>query len=88
MSAEDAAGNKKMDVSFYVNVNDAKGKNLATSGTKVERVFDAGTYRQILDKGMMVPLDVDTPAGATELRLAVLDNKTGFIGTVTGPLRQ
>ena len=36
----------------------------------------------------MVPIDVEIPAGGTELRLAVLDNKTGFIGTVSGPLGQ
>jgi hypothetical protein len=50
----------------------------------VDRVFDAATYQQILDKGMMVPIDMDLPAGANQLRLAVLDNKTGFIGTATG----
>jgi hypothetical protein len=37
---------------------------------------------------MMVPLDLDVPAGTKELRLAVLDNRTGFIGSVSGPLGQ
>jgi hypothetical protein len=67
-------------------VCDPKGKSLETRGTKVDRAFDADTYKQILNKGLVVPLDMDVPAGATELRLAVLDNKTGFIGTVTGPI--
>jgi hypothetical protein len=35
-----------------------------------------------------VPIDMEIPAGGTELRLAVLDNKTGFIGTVSGPVGQ
>jgi hypothetical protein len=54
----------------------------------VDRAFDAATYQQILGKGMMVPIDIEVPSGGNQLRLAVLDNKTGFIGTVTGPLGQ
>ena len=55
---------------------------------KVEHAFDAATYQQLIDKGMMVPLDMEMPAGGQSLRLAVLDNKTGFIGTASGPLGQ
>jgi VWFA-related protein len=88
LSAEDAGGNKKMSVSMYASIYDPSGKNLGTHSVKVDRAFDAATYQQILDKGMMVPIDMDIPAGGKELRLAVLDNKTGLIGTVTGPLGQ
>ncbi len=88
LTAEDAGGGKKMNVSMYASVYDRQGKNLGTRSTKVERTFDAATYQQILDKGMMVPIDMDVPAGGQELRLAVLDNKTGFIGTASGPLGQ
>ncbi|HYU46075.1 MAG TPA: VWA domain-containing protein [Terriglobales bacterium] len=88
LSAEDAGGNKKMNVSIYASVYGSNGKNLGTRSTKVERAFDAATYKQILDKGMMVPIDLDVPAGGKELRLAVLDNKTGLIGTVNGALGQ
>lgn len=34
----------------------------------------------------MVPLDIDTPSEGKEVRLVVLDNKTGLIGTVRGAL--
>lgn len=88
LTAEDAGGSKKMNVSLYASVYGPNGKNLGTRSIKVDRAFDAATYQQILDKGMMVPIDVDIPAGGKELRLAVLDNKTGLIGTVTGPLGQ
>ncbi|HWY22919.1 MAG TPA: VWA domain-containing protein [Candidatus Acidoferrum sp.] len=88
LTAEDASGSKKLNVALYASVYAANGKNLATRSLKVDRTFDASTYQQILDKGMMVPLDMDLPEGGTELRLAVLDNKTGFIGTVRGPLGQ
>ena len=88
LSAEDSGGNRKMNVALYAALYDSYGKNLGTRSIKVDRAFDAATYQQILDKGMMVPIDMDVPAGAKELRLAVLDNKTGFIGTVSGPLGQ
>jgi len=88
VTAEDSSGSKKVNVSLYACIFGPDGKNLATRSIKVDRAFDAGTYQQILDKGMMVPIDLDIPSGGNELRLAVLDNKTGFIGTVSGPLEK
>jgi VWFA-related protein len=88
LTAEDASGSKKLNVALYASVYASNGKNLATRSLKVDRTFDASTYQQILDKGMMVPIDLEIPEGGKELRLAVLDNKTGFIGTVRGPLGQ
>jgi VWFA-related protein len=88
LSSEDAGGNKRINVNFYAALYDANGKNLGTRSTKVDSAFDKEKYQQILDKGVMTMLDVDVPAGAKELRLAVLDGKTGFIGSVSGPLEQ
>lgn len=88
LTAEDAGGGKKMNVSLYASVYNSAGKNMGTRSIKVDRTFDAATYQQILDKGMMVPIDMEIPAGSKEVRLAVLDNKTGFIGTVSGPIGQ
>lgn len=88
LTAEDSSGSKKMNINFYASVYDSQGKNLGTRGLKIDKTFDAATYQQILDKGMMVPIDMDLPSAGKELRLAVLDNKTGLIGTVTGPLGQ
>jgi VWFA-related protein len=88
LTAEDSGGSKKMNVTLYASVWGSNGKNLGAHSTKVDKAFDAATYQQILDHGMMVPIDMEIPAGGKELRLAVLDNKTGFIGTVSGPLGQ
>jgi hypothetical protein len=88
LSAEDASGGKKMNVSLYASVYGADGKNMGTRSIKVDRTFDAATYQQLLDKGMMVPIDMDKPSGSQSLRLAVLDNKTGFIGTASGAVGQ
>jgi VWFA-related protein len=87
LSADDSGGNKKMSVTFFAALYNSNGKDLNLGSTKVERSFDAATYQQIVDHGMMVPLDIQVPAGAQELRLAVLDGKTGYIGTATGPLQ-
>jgi VWFA-related protein len=88
LTAEDSGGKKKINVTLYASIYDGNSKNLGTHTTKVDQPFDAATYQQILEKGMLVPIDVDIPAGGKEMRLAVLDNKTGLIGTVTGPLGQ
>jgi VWFA-related protein len=88
VTAEDAGGGRKVNVSLYASLYSADGKNLGTRSLKVDRTFDAATYQQLLDKGMMVPIDMDIPAGSQNLRLAVLDNKTGFIGTASGAVGQ
>jgi VWFA-related protein len=88
LTAEDSGGSKKMNVSLYATVWGASDNSLAAHTIKVDRAFDSATYQQIIDHGMMVPIDIDLPAGGKQLRLAVLDNKTGFIGTVSGPLGQ
>ncbi len=88
LSAEDAGGGKKMNVILYASVYSSDGKNLGTRSLKVDRTFDAPTYQQLLDKGMMVPIDLEMPTGGQYLRLAVLDNKTGFIGTASGTVGQ
>jgi VWFA-related protein len=86
--AEDSVDGVKMNVNLYAAIYSLDGKMLGNRGIKIDRMFDAASYQQILARGMMVPIDMEIPAGSTELRLAVLDNKTGFIGTVSGPLTQ
>jgi VWFA-related protein len=88
LSAEDSVDGVKMNVNVYAAIYSLDGKMLGNQGIKIDRMFDAASYQQILAKGMMVPIDMEIPAGGTVLRLAVLDNKTGFIGTVSGPLGQ
>jgi VWFA-related protein len=88
LSAEDSVDGVRMNVNLYAAIYSLDGKMLGNQGIKIDRMFDAASYQQILAKGMMVPIDMEIPAGGTVLRLAVLDNKTGFIGTVSGPLGQ
>ncbi len=88
LSAEETSGKKRINASFYAAMYDANGKSLGIRSIKVDHTFDTATYDQILAKGVMAPLDLDVPAGTKEVRLAVLDNRTGYIGTVSGPVGQ
>lgn len=89
LATEDTNGGKKMNVNFYAGVYNSDGKNLGGASTiKVDHTFDAATYQKVLEKGLMVQLDIAAPPDGKQLRLVVLDNKTGFIGTVSGPLAQ
>ena len=88
VTAEDTSGGKRINVTMYASLYGANGKSMGTRSTKVDHTFDTATYQQVLDKGLMVPLDMEMPSGAQQLRAAVLDNKTGFIGTANGALGQ
>ena len=80
LSAEDASGGKHMNVVFYATIYSPAGKIVANTSQKVDQTFDANTYQQIVQKGLMLHLDVDPQPG--QLRLAVQDVRTGLVGTI------
>jgi VWFA-related protein len=82
LTAQDVSGGKKFDVSFYAAPVGADGKISGTRSLKVDQAFKPEIYEQILKQGMMTPLDVDLPANAKEVRLAVRDEHTGNVGTI------
>lgn len=87
LSTEDVSGgNKKFNVVLYAAVFASDGKMLGNQSLKVDQAFDAGAYQQILQKGMLLHLDLKPPAGASQLRMAVEDNRTGHTGSLTVPL--
>jgi VWFA-related protein len=88
LTAEDVSGGKKLNVTFYVASVGADGKIGNTHTTKVDQAFKPDIYEQIVQKGVMTPLDVDLQPDAKELRLAVRDERTGNVGTVDAPLEQ
>ncbi len=79
LSAEDASGGKRLNVVFYASIYSG-GKIVANTSQKVDQTFDANTYQQIVQKGMMLHLDLDPKPG--QLRLAVQDARTGLVGTI------
>jgi len=87
VSAEDASGgNKKLNVAFYAAAFGVDGKMLGNQSMKVDQAFSAETYQQIQKQGILLQMDVPSPAGATDVRLAVRDNRTGSVGSLTIPL--
>ena len=79
LSAEDASGGKHINVVFYATIY-AGGKVAANNSQKIDQTFDANTYQQIVQKGLMLHLDLDPQPG--QLRLAVQDARTGMVGTI------
>jgi VWFA-related protein len=84
--ADVSGGKKKLDADLYAAVFAQDGKILSSRSTKVARDFPGDVYQQILQQGMMVPLDVEVPGGGTQFRLAVRDNATGNIGSINAPV--
>lgn len=87
LSAADASGGKKMDVLFYATAFSQNGKMLGSQSQKVDQTFNSNVYQQIMQHGMMLHMDFSPPAGASQLRLAVQDGRTGLVGTIDAPLK-
>jgi len=86
ISAEDAGGGKKINMVLYAAMFSPDGKMLGNKSMKVDQTFDAETYKKILTQGMLLHIDLDQPpAKNNEVRLAVRDNRTGNMGTLTAP---
>lgn len=78
---------KKLNVTLYAAVFSGEGKMISNRSLKVDQEFKADVYQQVLQHGMLVPMDFDiAPPANAQLRLAVRDERTGFIGTAGGPL--
>ena len=83
VSAADASGGKKLNLAVYAAVFSADGKMLQSASQKVDQAFKDEVYQQILQKGILLHLDVDKVPANNDLRLAVQDARTGMVGTIT-----
>src|SRR5258708_3311189 len=83
LTAEDAGSGKHMNAVFYATIFSPAGKRVADSTQRVDQTFDANTYQQILQKGMVLHMDMDPQPG--QIRLAVQDARTGLVGTIIAP---
>jgi len=87
ITQEDASGGKKLNVLFYTSVYSADGKLTAHQSQKVDQVFDNDSYQKIMQHGMMLHMDLDAKGGASQVRLAVQDGRTGLVGTINAPVK-
>lgn len=83
VSATDASGGKKLNLAVYAAVFSADGKMLQSTSQKVDQTFKDDVYQQILQKGILLHLDVDKTPADNNLHLAVQDAHTGMVGTLT-----
>jgi VWFA-related protein len=82
ISVENVTGGKKVDVDFYAAIVSTGGKLLASQSMRLDHTFPLDIYQKILQQGMRVHIDLDSPAGKNELRMAVRDGRTGYLGTI------
>jgi len=85
LSTEDAPGGKRLNLAMYATIYSPTGKMLLNLSQKVDQAFDANTYQQILQQGLMLHMDLDPQPGNNQIRLAVQDNRTGLVGTINAP---
>jgi len=88
LSVQDSGPNKQMLVMFYATAYGPDGKMGASVSKKVDQAFDDKTYQQILQHGMLLHMDMDTPPANSQVRLAVQDGRTGLVGTINAPVGQ
>jgi len=87
-SVDDAGKGKRLNLSFEVAVFAPDGKQINNRVMKVDKVLPPETYQQIMQQGLSVHLDVDTPPAKNLAWLAVRDNHNGYVGTLQVPLGQ
>jgi len=88
VSAEDAGSGKKLNVAFYAAVYSPDGKMVTNRSMKVDQTFDANTYQQIVQHGLLLHMDLDPQPENNQLRLGVQDNRTGLVGSLGAPMPQ
>jgi len=79
-------GGRAINLDFYVAAFTAAGRVAANTGKTVSATITADQYAQVQQKGLMLPLEVKLSPGTYNLRLAVRDNRTGYLGTLSVPL--
>ena len=88
LSAQDTSGGKRLSFAYYVTVFSPQGKMVAQRSQKVDRSFPEDVYKQIIEKGVLLHMDIDPQPGNNQVRLAVQDNQTGLVGTIDAAMTQ
>lgn len=84
---ESKDGGRALNLDFYIAAFTRDGRLVANNGKGVNTTITADQYSQLQQKGLLMPLEISLPAGDYDLRLAVRDNHTGYIGTVSVGLK-
>jgi hypothetical protein len=85
LSFEDSPNGKRFNVGFFAALYSRDGRMLSNLSQRVDQVFSTEEYQQILRRGMMLHMDLDPQPLGDQIRLAVEDVRTGFVGTINAP---
>src|SRR5205823_14441327 len=82
LSAEDVSGGKKVSFAYYAALFSPEGKMIENRSQKAEQTFKEDVYRQVLQQGILLKMDLEAKSDKGQLRLAVQDLRTGMVGTI------
>jgi VWFA-related protein len=82
LSAEEVSGGKKLSFAYYAALFSPEGKMIENRSQKAEQTFKEDVYRQVLQQGILLKMDLDAKSDKGQLRLAVQDLRTGMVGTI------
>jgi VWFA-related protein len=85
-TAADANGGKHIDLEFFLTATTPDGKVAGTSGMKVDTTIPAAQFAQVSAQGIVTSATITLPPGKYNLLLAVRDNPTAMVGTLTVPV--
>jgi VWFA-related protein len=84
---EDAgSGKRHINLDFYAVAFSPDGKSIANIGKTVDATLESDQFSQLEQQGLLMPLEMSLGPGDYRLKLAVRDNRTGYVGTVHVPL--
>lgn len=86
-TAEDTGeGKRHINLDFFAVAFTMDGRTASNVGKTVDATLEADQFSQVQQQGLLMPIEVQLGPGEYTLRLAVRDNRTGYVGTVNVPL--
>jgi len=86
VSVEDAGGGKALALEFHVAAYGSDGKLAAHRDVAIKPVLKAEQYKAIMQQGIPYHSELELGPGTYTLRLGVVDQRSGTIGTAEMPL--
>jgi VWFA-related protein len=86
ISAEDVGGEKKLAVEFHAVAYGADRKPAAQKDVAIKPSLKPAAYASIQQQGLPYHLDLELPPGKYQIRLGVVDQRSGYVGTADMPL--
>jgi hypothetical protein len=86
ISTEDAGGGKKIALEFHVAAYGADRRIAGQRDVAIKPTLKLADFARIQQQGLPYHVDVELPLGRYTLRLGVVDQHSGVIGTADMPL--